>query len=144
MRQINPNGFQCLMLLYGRYLILFQKNIFDFDFEQHNIKYTSVKTYFMFIWSGILTAPCYEDMKKNIVTVWHNPKHQNIKSCGPNTCQNVSKLNGWLLSISNTHSDFNSLRPRQNRRHVADDVLKCNFLNETVWITLSNWAVICV
>ena len=28
----------------------------------------------------------------------------------------------------------NSLRPRQNRRHFADDVFKCNFLNANVWI----------
>ena len=30
----------------------------------------------------------------------------------------------------------NSLRPRQNRRHFADDVFKCNFLNENVWIQI--------
>ena len=28
----------------------------------------------------------------------------------------------------------NSLRPTQNRRHFADDVFKCNFMNENVWI----------
>ena len=31
---------------------------------------------------------------------------------------------------------FNSLRPRQNRRHFADDVFKCNFMNENVWIPI--------
>ena len=31
---------------------------------------------------------------------------------------------------------FNTLRPRQNRRHFADDVFKCNFLNENVWIPI--------
>ena len=31
---------------------------------------------------------------------------------------------------------INSLRPRQNRRHFADDVFKFNFLNEIVWILL--------
>ena len=31
---------------------------------------------------------------------------------------------------------FNTLRPRQNGRHFADDVLKCIFLNENVWILL--------
>ena len=30
----------------------------------------------------------------------------------------------------------NTLRPRQNGRHFADDVLKCIFLNESVWILL--------
>ena len=33
-------------------------------------------------------------------------------------------------------SDFNSLRPRQKRHHFADDVFKCNFLNENVWISI--------
>ena len=31
---------------------------------------------------------------------------------------------------------LNSLRPRQNRRHFTDDVFKCNFLNENVWIPI--------
>ena len=30
----------------------------------------------------------------------------------------------------------NTLRPRQNRRHFADYVFKCNFLNENVWIPI--------
>ena len=31
---------------------------------------------------------------------------------------------------------FNSLRPRQNGRHFADDIFKCIFLNENVWIRI--------
>ena len=34
--------------------------------------------------------------------------------------------NGWV----------NTLRPRPNRRHFADDIFKCIFLNENVWISL--------
>ena len=30
----------------------------------------------------------------------------------------------------------NSLRPRRNRRHFADDIFKCIFLNENEWISL--------
>ena len=30
----------------------------------------------------------------------------------------------------------NSLRPRQNGRHFADDIFKCIFLNENVWIPI--------
>ena len=30
----------------------------------------------------------------------------------------------------------NSLRPKQNRRHFADDIFKCIFLNENEWISL--------
>ena len=29
---------------------------------------------------------------------------------------------------------FNTLRPRQNGRHFADDIFKCIFFNENVWI----------
>ena len=31
----------------------------------------------------------------------------------------------------------NSLRPRQYRRHFADDIFKCIFLNENVWISIT-------
>ena len=32
--------------------------------------------------------------------------------------------------------DLNTLRPRQNGRHFADDIFKCIFLNENVWIPI--------
>ena len=31
---------------------------------------------------------------------------------------------------------FNTLRPRQNGRHFADDISKCIFFNENAWISL--------
>ena len=31
---------------------------------------------------------------------------------------------------------INTLRPRRNRRHFADDIFKCIFLNESVWIPI--------
>ena len=33
-------------------------------------------------------------------------------------------------------SFFNTLRPRQNSRHFPDDIFKCVFLNENVWISI--------
>ena len=33
---------------------------------------------------------------------------------------------------------INSLRPRQNGRHFADDIFKCIFVNENAWISLKN------
>ena len=30
----------------------------------------------------------------------------------------------------------NTLRPRQDGRHFTDDILKCIFLNENVWIPI--------
>ena len=37
-------------------------------------------------------------------------------------------MSSWLC--------FNPLRPRPNRRHFADDIFKCIFLNESVWISI--------
>ena len=40
------------------------------------------------------------------------------------------------LTISNkVQTWFNSLRPRPNRRHFADDIFKCIFENENEWIS---------
>ena len=35
-----------------------------------------------------------------------------------------------------SHTMFNTLRPRQNGRHLADDIFKWIFLNENIWISL--------
>ena len=35
-----------------------------------------------------------------------------------------------------TTRPINTLRPRQNGRHFADDMFKCIFLNENVWIPI--------
>ena len=56
----------------------------------------------------------------------------------------VKRLSGWvvipvLLSTwSRSCRTFwlNTLRPRQNGRHFADDIFKCIFLNENVWIPI--------
>ena len=42
------------------------------------------------------------------------------------------KAKGWGWHPSNV----NTLRPRQNGRHFPDDILKCIFLNENVWISI--------
>ena len=52
-------------------------------------------------------------------------------------------INGWLTHPSNKlvcvdlmYQWINTLRPRQNGRHFADDLFKCSFLNENVWISI--------
>ena len=40
----------------------------------------------------------------------------------------------FLFWINNT---INTLRQRQNGRHFADDIFKCMFLNENVWILIN-------
>ena len=44
----------------------------------------------------------------------------------------------WVLSapVSEWVIKFNTLRPRQNGRHFPDDIFKCIFLNENVWISI--------
>ena len=41
-----------------------------------------------------------------------------------------------LVKVNTKCSNFNTLRPRQNGRHFPDDIFKCTFLNEKVWISL--------
>ena len=40
-----------------------------------------------------------------------------------------------LVFVGNS-ARFNTLRPRQNGRHIADDMFKCIFVNENAWIPI--------
>ena len=40
----------------------------------------------------------------------------------------------WPIYASLSLNEFNTLRPRQNGRHFADDIFKRIFFNENVWI----------
>ena len=42
-----------------------------------------------------------------------------------------------LIQLSSAKGDnISTLRPRQNGRHFANDIFKCIFLNENVWISI--------
>ena len=41
-----------------------------------------------------------------------------------------------LCSLQHFPGTFNTLRPRQNGRYFPDNILKCIFLNENVWIPI--------
>ena len=41
-----------------------------------------------------------------------------------------------MIQKLSSDSKFNTLRPRQNGRHLADYIFKCIFLNENVWIPI--------
>ena len=52
-------------------------------------------------------------------------------------------FSAWCMASQDVHRKtrfvkvlFNTLRPRQDGCYFADDVLKCIFLNENVWISL--------
>ena len=62
--------------------------------------------------------------------------------CGGYSQNGRSNLSSFLWGVI-THpcSDFNggfinTLRPRQNGHHFADDILTCIFFNENVWIAI--------
>ena len=42
----------------------------------------------------------------------------------------------WISPVVSMGFLFNTLRPRQNGRHFADDIFKRIFLNENAWISL--------
>ena len=50
--------------------------------------------------------------------------------------QNSRKQPKCHIKLHNTRTSVNTLRPRQNGRHFADDIFKCMFLNENVWIPI--------
>ena len=45
----------------------------------------------------------------------------------------TGKISQWMAE-NVVMFTFNTLRPRQNERHFADDIFKCIFVNENVWI----------
>ena len=45
-----------------------------------------------------------------------------------------SQLVSWVEKLYKIQTTINTLRPRQNGRHFVDDIFKCIFFNENVWI----------
>ena len=50
--------------------------------------------------------------------------------------RSLCRFCGVSLLMNSPAISVNTLRPRQNSRHFADDIFKCIFLNENVWISL--------
>ena len=53
-----------------------------------------------------------------------------------NNNNNTNKYGYFSWQVPSHSSILNTLRPRQNGRHFADDMFKCIFLNENVWIPI--------
>ena len=72
-----------------------------------------------------IELPMIRDMA---TLVWrHRNGNRNDENTEPwRTHRNISR---WM---------FNTLRLRQNGRHLPDDIFKCILLNENVWITTKN------
>ena len=50
--------------------------------------------------------------------------------------RHMKMLGHGQIQNSQIQPSVNTLRPTQNGRHFADDILKCIFLNENVWIPI--------
>ena len=83
-------------------------------------------------WYSIVPLPRY---------VWHGHADQSLNHCNLqryNSCvcragRENHELTCWCIDLQS----INTLRPRQNGRHFPDDIFKCIFLNENVWISIN-------
>ena len=84
----------------------------------------------------ILTAAAGESVLPAVVapTAWARPVAPS-GSC--TTADNAAVLSKTLDTNWNRWLLLNTLRPRQNDCHFADDTFKCIFLNENVWISIA-------
>ena len=53
-------------------------------------------------------------------------------------CYKISHSRNECEALIHLLTSINTLRPKQNGRHFADDLFKCIFLNEDVWIPTKN------
>ena len=55
---------------------------------------------------------------------------------GQDKLTNNKEINRWTSERGCNHVVLNTLGPEQNDRHFPDDIFKCIFLNENVWISI--------
>ena len=85
-------------------------------------------------WCHRQQAITWTNVDPDLCSRMTSPGRNQLNPHGPNHNKslNLSTIL-WILCIEK-HAINDSLRPRPNRRHFADDILKCIFLNEDVWI----------
>ena len=74
-------------------------------------------------------------VKYGVIITWQflqNTQNRKLEACLSNLC--CSFVVGMLPE--GRHGLVNSLRPIRNRRHFVDDIFKCIFLNENIWILI--------
>ena len=69
----------------------------------------------------LLCSPLLTEKRNNLVYIFHHNKDMDCT---------------WYLRIPSLDNTSNTLKPRQDDRHVPKDIFKCIFLNENVWISL--------
>ena len=82
---------------------------------------------FWIILSEVLSINIYVAVSKYFVLVNFFPRsYEKIYTLASSICDVI-----WL-----SPQYINTLSPRQNGRHFVEDIFKCIFLNENVWISL--------
>ena len=61
------------------------------------------------------------------------PKYWLLITCLPAA---LALSSTWPSTVIASITKVNTLRPRQNGRHFPDDIFKCIFFNENLWISL--------
>ena len=82
---------------------------------------------------------CYTNSRQTIQTRCKNIRYFRTDTYKDPCCKHWSFPLPYPYNIatSGQHSRWlNTLRPRQNARHFADDIFKCFFLNDSVWIPI--------
>ena len=111
-----------------------------FQFQGTNLLLTIVEILVMstfnfsnLMWlSGVIWQHRYVWTFIEVMTRW-------LRSCLRKSAQSNNMCSEITLLKLLPHlrgPSVNTLRPRQNGRHFADDIFKCIFLNGTVWILI--------
>ena len=82
--------------------------------------------------SGHVFHTAWETMIKSYINLWHL-----FTEPLPDDYLRICQFGAEASLLVNEETDIiNTLRPKQNGRHYADDIFKCIFLNENVWIPI--------
>ena len=83
-----------------------------------------------------LAEPMLTQHQRGVVAFTRDPFHRKYSKISSVT---QMSFNIVYLSLMPPRGQWvNTLRPRHNGRHFADDIFKCILLNENVWITINN------
>ena len=84
-------------------------------------------------------GPFYWQIFINMIRTWIRTNSGGfMRDVITHVCYNftLKQIIGESLPSPPPPPAVNTLRPRQNGRHLADDIFKCIFLNENAWISL--------
>ena len=83
-------------------------------------------------WQGLNSPTPAKILYQKLGTHFKNTLSTELANTPLKLLPNYTELKKWNCR----YTYFNRLRPRQNGRHFADDIFKCIFLNENVWIPI--------